>query len=122
MPTDTLALVSGSCDATGHPTQCQEPAPGSIQDADAKTPITVDGTPLADHGDRLHFDSHAHAYSSMKGCYDMQSHDLVPDQTPPITVDGRPVMRVGDHTTDPGSGGTAEIVGSGGNSALTHTS
>jgi len=122
MPIDTLALVGAACEATGHPSACTEPAPGSIQDADGTAPITVDGTPLADHGDRLQFPSHGHDVDEEGNCIAYQTHELVPDQTPPITVDGRPVMRVGDSTTDPGSGGTASIVGAGGNNVLTHTS
>lgn len=120
MSTDTLALVGAACEATGHPSVCTEPAPGTIQDADSSAPITVDGTPVADHGDRMHFPSHGHAVDEKGNCINYQTHDLIPDQTPPITVNGNAVMRVGDSTTDP-SGGTASIVGAGGNAALTHT-
>lgn len=104
------ALVGDSCEADGHPTECTEPAPGTIEDTDNSQPLTLDGTAVADHGDRMHFDSHSHDYSTDLGCHDVQSHDLVPDQMNPWTVDGRSLMAVGDSTTDPESGGTAEIV------------
>lgn len=103
------ALVGDPCLADGHPTQCEEPADGTIEDADSKQPLTLDGTPVADHGDDMAYPTHAHAYSSSKGCYDDQSHALTPDQTPPWEVDGRPLIQVGDSTTDPGSGGTAWV-------------
>lgn len=112
------ALIGASCLADGHPTSCQEPAPGSLVNVDSNAPITLDGTVVADHGDKMHYDSHAHDYSSKEGCHDYQSHDLVPDQTPPWTVDGRPLVLVGNDTTDPGSGGRAWVDGAGGNSAF----
>jgi len=115
-----IALIGASCEATGHPSECQEPALGDTDEGGDES-VTINGTPIATHEDSMHFPDHAHAYSSDKGCYDVQSHDLVPDETPQITVNGQPVMRVGDSTTDPGSGGTAEIVDSGGNSAVSHT-
>ncbi|MFC7323254.1 hypothetical protein ACFQMF_01540 [Halorubrum rutilum] len=121
MATDTLALVGASCEATGHPSVCGETASGTVQDADNAAAVTLDGDGLATHGDRMHFPSHGHAVSPTGGCTDYQTHDLVPDQSPPITVDGNPVMRVGDSTTDPRSGGTASIVDAGGTNALTHT-
>lgn len=114
-----LALVGAACLADGHPTECTEPAPGSIQ---GSTPVTIDGTSIADQGaDRMHYDPHAHDYAPEPGCHDVFGHDLTPDQSPPITVDGQPVMRETDDTTDPGSGGRAWIDDSGGNTAVTHT-
>ena len=121
MAIDKLALVGASCEASGHPSVCGETASGAVQDADNAAPVTVDGTGIATHGDRMHFQSHGHAVAPLGGCIDYQTHDLIPDQSPPITVDGNPVMRVGDSTTDPGSGGTASIVDAGGANVLTHT-
>lgn len=103
------AVVGADCLADGHPSSCTEPAQGMIEDADGETPLMIDGTPVADHGDAMHYDSHAHDYSSEEGCYAMQSHDLTPDQTPPWTVDGRPLILEGNDTSDPGSGGRAWV-------------
>jgi uncharacterized Zn-binding protein involved in type VI secretion len=108
------ALVGSPCLAEGHPSSCTEPAPGTIENTDNNSPLTVDGSVIADHGDKMFFPSHAHKYSDIDGdgskeCHDMQSHELVPDQNPPWTVNGRPLMQVGNDTTDPGSGGRAYI-------------
>lgn len=125
MPENKVVLIGASCEATGHPSSCTEPAPGTVENTDGNDTITLNGKPLADHGDKMHFPSHAHKYSDInsdgaKECHDNQSHDLVPDQNPVISIDGNPVMRVADSTTDPGSGGTAEIKDSGGNSVISH--
>jgi uncharacterized Zn-binding protein involved in type VI secretion len=113
LPT-SYALVGSDCEADGHPSECQEPAPGTIQNTDSNAPLTVDGTVVADHGDDMHFDSHAHDTGTDSDgnttCTDTQSHDLTPDQINPWTIDGRSLILVGDSTTDPGSGGTAEVV------------
>jgi uncharacterized Zn-binding protein involved in type VI secretion len=115
MPTKKVAVVSANCEATGHPGECQEPVPGEVQDADGDTDFTVNGVPVADHSDVMHFDSHAHSYSGdPPKCGGYTDHDLTPDQDHGFTVNGEPVMREGDSTTDPSSGGTAEILDSGG--------
>jgi len=125
MPTQTLAVVGAGCLADSHPSSCTEPAPGAVQEGGSDA-ITIDGVAVADHGDTMHYPTHAHAYYDINGdgspeCTEMASHDIIPDQTPPITIDGQPVMRVGDDTTDPGSGGRAWIDDAGGNTAITHT-
>lgn len=108
------ALIGDDCLADGHPTSCQEPAPGTIQNNDNNTPLTVDGTVVADHGDDMYYSDHAHEYTDSdddgeKECTTLQSHTLTPDQSPPWTIDGRPLMLVGNDTTDPSSGGRAWI-------------
>jgi len=108
------ALVGSPCLAEGHPSPCTEPAPGTIENIDNNSPLTVDGSVIADHGDRMVFPSHAHKYSDKDGdkskeCHQMQRHELVPDQEPPWTVDARPLMQVSNDTTDPRSGGRAYI-------------
>ena len=120
-----FALIGAACLADGHPSSCTEPAPGTVQEGGTSA-VTVDGTPVADHGDVMHYPSHSHSYSDVDGdgsneCTDLSSHDLVPDESPSVTIDGQPVMRVGDETTDPESGGRAWVDGAGGNSAVTHT-
>jgi len=108
LPTN-YALISSSCLANGHPTDCTEPAPGTLQNSDGNDPITVDGTVVADHGDDMHYPSHGHDTDDEGNCTDYQVHQLTPDQSPPWTVDGRPLILVGNDTTDPGSGGRAWV-------------
>lgn len=105
-----VAVDGDSCEAEGHPTVCSEPAQGFV---DADGSFTLNGKPIAAHDDAMHFDSHGHDVDPQTGaCTDYQSHDVTPEQTHDFTHNGQPVMRVGDTTTDPGSGGTAEIVSS----------
>jgi len=116
---ENVALVGAPCEADGHPSSCSEPAPGTVEET-AASPLSIKGVDVASHGTAvLHFPSHAHDYSEEDGCIAMQSHDLTPDQEHLLTVNGTSVMHVGDSTTDPGSGGTAEITGHGGNELLT---
>jgi uncharacterized Zn-binding protein involved in type VI secretion len=112
-----------SCEADGHPGECQATVSGSTQDNDGDTSVTINGVPVTDHGDSMRFDSHAHNYVETDDggyCDDYYGHDLVPDQNPDVTINGRPIVRVGDSTSDPGAG-TAVVLDSGGNGAVTHT-
>jgi uncharacterized Zn-binding protein involved in type VI secretion len=90
---------------------------------DGDTSVTINGVPVTDHDDSIHFPSHAHAFVETDDggyCDDFYSHDLTPDQNPDITINGQPIVRVGDSTSDPGAG-TATVMDSGGNGAVTHT-
>jgi hypothetical protein len=103
-----VSLIGDPCEATGHPPQCTEPAPGTVEGVGSI--LSVNGTSVysADSADMV-FGSHAHSYSTDKGCFDVQSHSLDPDQSHILSVNGTTVQAVGDSTTDPGSGGTASI-------------
>lgn len=109
------ALIDASCDAFGHPTECQEPAPGTVQkDSSHDITVTVDGQ-TKEIGTiataTMHFNSHAHDYDPENGCHDYHSHDIDPDGDPSITINGSPVYEVADDvTTDPVSGGSVDIV------------
>lgn len=112
-----------SCEADGHPGECQATVSGSTQDNDGDTSVTINGVPVTDHGDSMRFDFHAHNYVETDDggyCDDYYGHDLVPDQNPDVTINGRPIVRVGDSTSDPGAG-TAVVLDSGGNGTVTHT-
>lgn len=116
-----VSVNGDSCEASGHPSSCTEPAPGEVE---ASGKLTLNGKAIASHDDVMHFDSHAHEYSDINSdgsneCHNFQSHDLVPDQSPAFSHNGEPIMRVGDDTSDPGSGGTASITSSS-ESGLTH--
>jgi len=109
MTSTAYALIGSPCKANGHPSACTEPATGTIQNSDSNSPLTVDGTVVADHGDDMHYPSHGHDTDDEDNCIDFQTHDLTPDQSPPWTIDGRPLILVGNDTTDPGSGGRAYV-------------
>jgi len=127
MGSKKIATIGASCEASGHPSECEATVSGSVEDADGETGVTINGTPVATHGDSMEFGSHAHDYVDTDGdgkadsCADFVSHSLTPDSSSSFTVNGEPVMHKGDSTTDPGSGGTAEITGSGDNDGVTHT-
>lgn len=115
-----FALIDSVCEATGHPSKCTEPATGSVNGSSSS--VSVDGVSIGvATSNKLHFDSHAHDHSTIEGCHSMQSHDLDPEDDHSVTLDGDPLLLVGDSTTDPGSGGTAEVVDSGGNSSVSLT-
>ena len=109
------AVIGADCSATGHPGACTEPAPGTLQNSDGESPLTIDGVAVADHGDEMFFPSHGHDVDEQGNCIAYQEHSLTPDQESPWTIDGRPLMAKGDSTTDPGSGGTATIDSAGQN-------
>jgi uncharacterized Zn-binding protein involved in type VI secretion len=118
-----VAVDGANCEADGHPTSCEEPADGSVNAP--TTGVTINGTPVGTHGGSMYFPSHAHEYKDTdddgsKECTTYSSHSLDPDQTHSVTVNGEPIYRVGDSTTDPGSGGTAYIIDSGGSHQVTH--
>jgi len=103
-----LSLIGDPCEATGHPSECTEPAPGEVEGPGSF--LSVNGVNVYSGATaEMTFDPHAHSYSIDKGCYDLQSHSLDPDQTHILSINGSPVYAVGDSTTDPGSGGTASI-------------
>ncbi|QBI90033.1 hypothetical protein ChaoS9_130 [Halobacterium phage ChaoS9] len=116
---ENIALAGAPCEADGHPSECTEPATGTVESTDESL-LSVEGVDVGTHGTAvLHFPSHAHDYNEEDGCIALQSHDLTPDQEHLLTINGASVMLDGDSTTDPGSGGTAEIIDHGGNEVLT---
>lgn len=77
----TLDKDAQSVEATGHPSDCTEPVPGSVQGSEPHS-VTVnnaagDEKPLATYDNAtLHFDSHSHDYTAAEGCHENASHDL----------------------------------------------
>lgn len=121
MPQANIALLGALCEADGHPSQCPGVVEGELVDTDTDTSVTVNGTPVATRGDRMEFPPHEHALDANGNCTDTQSHLLQTDQVRPITVNGQTVVVIEDSTTDPGSGGLAEVVETGGNQTVTAT-
>lgn len=121
------ALIGSNADAFGHPTECEEPADGSVS-SETSTSVTVNGSEIATiNTATLSFPSHSHDYSDIDGCHQNQSHSLDPDDPGPgistsVTVNGSPVYLTADNVaTDPTSGGNIDITNSGGNNSVTET-
>lgn len=130
-----LVTISASAEANGHPTQCTEPAPGSVgSSGSGSTSVTVNDAsgnekPLATTGNAsLQFSSHSHSYEDTnndgtKTCTDDSSHDITPSTvSSSISVNNSPVFIAEDGVaTDPISGGNVDITNSGNNNSLTET-
>lgn len=121
-----LVLIGASCEATGHPAECTEPAPGTVEQSSSHS-LSINGTQVATLASAdIQFSSHSHSYTGdPPSCGDNQSHTLDPETaaaSSSLTVNGSPIYIVGDGvTTDPGSGGDVNIVDSGGNSTVTES-
>jgi hypothetical protein len=116
----TLDITEQTVSAFGHPTNCTEPAPGSVsQYQDVSNNVTITNTNsetsrVASRADaNLSIPSHAHSYSILEGCYQNESHKILPDKdkdSASVTVNGSPVFLSGDSvTTDPTSGGDVSL-------------
>lgn len=121
--------TKGSCEATGHPSECTEPVTGTIDGSSNSITVensTGDKKSLATKNSTLHFDTHSHDYSVEDGCHNNQSHDLTGDDlgsngvSSSITINQTPVLIVeNDVATDPVTGSAVNIVSSGINNSLT---
>jgi hypothetical protein len=107
------ALIDADCEAFGHPTECQEPAPGTVQkDSSHGITVTVDGV-TREIGTidtaTINFPEHSHSYNG--ACVDNESHQLDPDTgNPNITINGSPIYEVDSSvTTDPKTDGSVDI-------------
>lgn len=124
-------LNGQSCEATGHPTNCTEPVPGTIQGSGHS--VTVNNAngeekPIATRASTLHFDTHSHDYSSELGCHANQSHDLTgtdfndANLSSSLNINGEPVIVLADDvSTDPGSNGPVNMTGTGISDSLNET-
>lgn len=100
-----IALIGGSCEADGHPSECGAVVSGTLT---GSTDVSLNGTDIATHADSMDFSSHPHSYSPEPGCGSFNSHFLTPDQTHDVEVNGKSVILKGDSTSDPGAG-TASV-------------
>jgi hypothetical protein len=122
-----VALIGADAEASGHPTECEEPALGEVSSTSSTgISITVGGqsAELAsiDSAD-ISFDSHAHDYTSEDGCHELSSHSLDPDSgEPSITINGSPIYVIsGGVTADPITGGDVDITSNPINAGITVT-
>lgn len=120
-----LVVIGASCEAKGHPTECTEPAPGTVESSSSHS-LSINGTQVATIASAdMNFPSHAHDHSATQGCHDSQSHSLDADTSAAsssLTVNGSPIyVKDTAVATDPSSGGDIDIVDSGGNTSVTET-
>lgn len=121
-----------SVEALGHPSDCTEPAPGTVTTS-ASHSVTVtngagDTKGLVIESDNPAFDipSHAHDYSGIDGCHDTASHNITSLDSSKfsnsLTINGSKVMVVNDgYATDPKTGGNVNVVGTGINNTVTES-
>lgn len=117
-----------SCEATGHPSDCTEPVSGVVEGSSHSVTINNangDEKPIATTASTLHFDSHSHDYSVEQGCHDNQSHDIssyTSNVSSSININGNPVLIISsDVATDPGTGDSVNVTGSGINNSLSES-
>lgn len=118
-----IALIGASCEAIGHPTECEEPVTGSIV-SDSSTSLTINGTSVATTTtSTISFSSHSHDYSSQDGCHQNSSHSLDADTTASsVTLNGDGLYLVKDGvTTDPITDGDVNIVTNSTTNSVTKT-
>lgn len=112
MATKGVALITSKCEATGHPSDCSEPASGTVKNDSGGHNVTVktsDGEFMVATKDvaAMDFPSHAHDYSAVEGCHDNSSHNLDPKDGAllNITIAGSDVYPVDtDVQKDPKTG------------------
>lgn len=113
-----VVLVGANCEASGHPTNCQEPAPGSVSStSSSNVRLNGDDVYFKSRAD-MDFPSHAHDYDSDKGCHETASHAIDPNDSHDVTLNGSPIVLESDKGTDPKTSGDAVFVDSGGNNTI----
>jgi len=118
MVTKGVALITSKCEATGHPSDCSEPAPGEVKNNSGSHNVTVktsDGVFMVATKSvaAMEFSSHAHDYSAIEGCHEKESHSLDPKDGKllNITISGSKVYPVDtDVQKDPKTGEKINIV------------
>lgn len=116
-----IVLIGANCEALGHPTECTEPAPGSVSSS-GSTSVTINGSSVATGATAdLDFPSHSHDYDTENGCHQASSHSLDPSTTSnSVTINGNPLyIAVDGVASDPITGGNINILDAGGNSSVT---
>jgi len=102
-----------SAEATGHPTQCEEPALGQVEPTQSSVTVTdTSGTTrtIATTAATITFTEHAHDHSATEGCHNRQAHKIDPQASDSLSVNGKAVLNkdtvVG---TDPVTGGDVTV-------------
>lgn len=116
-----IVSSGASCEAFGHPSECQEPVAGTVESTQESS-VTINGTNVATVGNAdISFNSHAHDYSQKAGCHNIASHALDPDVTASsVTINGSELyLEENGVATDPISGGTINMTSSGNSGSVT---
>lgn len=123
-----FARIGANVEAFGHPTECTEPAPGTVVSTQSHNVTVTDsgGTTkeLATVASaEMDIPTHAHTYDG--SCVDDQSHSIDPragDDSSSVTINGSPLYLVKDNVQDdPGSGGQVDIIDAGGNNSVSES-
>lgn len=123
-----FTTIDADCEAFGHPTECTEPATGTVvKTSDHSLTVTnaaqvTKQVATIDSAD-INFPSHSHDYDTMNGCHDDQSHTLDPDNPSEvaenITLNGSPLYLSNDGVaTDPVTGGDVDIIDASNNNSV----
>lgn len=105
-----IAVDNDSCEASGHPSECTEPAPGNV-DVETPTNIRINGTEIGvKEFSSMFFPSHGHDTDEDNDCTDFQEHNIQIEENRNIKVNGEIIMVRGDTGTDPGSDGEVVIL------------
>lgn len=115
--TDTIVTEdrgsTTSAEATGHPTQCEEPALGKVEATQSSVTITdTSGTTraIATTAATIAFTEHAHDHSTLQGCHNQQTHEIDPQATDSLSINGNAVLETGTVVgTDPVTGGDVTL-------------
>lgn len=110
-----LALIDADCTAEGHPSDCTEPAPGTVEGSPTyNITVTVGaqtGSVASVAEADLVFPSHSHDYSVEQGCHDDASHTIDGSGSTSLTINGSPVYVLDDAVaSDPKTNGDVDIV------------
>lgn len=126
-----IVTVTADCEANGHPSECTEPAPGTV-DSTSSHAVTITNASgetqeiaTEDSAD-MNFTSHSHDYDSTNGCHDSQSHTLDPNSaglSSSLTINASPMyLQNTDVASDPGTGGSIDIINGGVNASMSEQS
>lgn len=120
-----LVRIGADCEAFGHPSECSEPAPGTVErTSDHSVTITNGGGDTKNIATvasaDMKFPSHGHSTDDDDNCTDFSSHTLDPSTTSSsVKINGSPVYIKKDSVaSDPISGGQIDIINAGGNNSV----
>lgn len=127
-----IATVDASCEATGHPSECTEPAPGTTTRTDTHNVTVTNSSGVTKQfatikSSNMFFPKHDHDYSSIDGCHDKEAHTLDPvvektASSGSITINKSPVYITEDNVqNDPKTREAVNIVDSGINNSVNNS-
>jgi len=113
-----ITLIGSDVDAFGHPSECTEPAPGTVDTVNGSD-VNVNGTDVyTTKSADMVIPSHDHSFAPLPGCHDSQEHAIDPTETHNVTVNGETMYIESDTGIDPGTDESVEFVNTGGNDSV----